>query len=764
MTKKAVKAEVNTFVKGLITEASPLNFPENASIAEENYELLRTGVRQRRLGMDFETDFIGRQALFSFEELKTAKIKTYVWEDAAGIPDKDILVVQFNNRLHFFNLNVTSISSAGFIQTVTFPVDELGSKVVSLTSVDGRLIVASGGYELISIEYDVATNQVLAAGYRLRVRDLWGVEFDDADNTPNYRPPQNAPISHIYNLYNQSWGIPRRFEGASVGQFSDPVSYFSSQKGVLPSNEESVWTAMSVKANAEPYEYLRPNAWDELRGITSEPAKGYFIIDLFRRGTSRTLAVEGNYALYPQMYLSTFATNADSTVGGPTVVHEFAGRVFYGGFGGEVVDGDSKSPILSSYVAFSRLVDSPNDLGECYQQGDPTSRESSDVIDTDGGLIRISGMNTLLAMQSIGSTLILIATNGIWALSGGSDYGFSATNYKVSKLSTFGCVSTESVVKVGNTILYWGQNGIFRVGLNQTGELEVVSTTDSTIQTFYSNLSSNEKANSLGIYDDVSKTVRWMYYETQQIGLTSGTKELILDTRIPAYYVYRVKNLNTTFLKSPFNVPNFRTTTENTSVLSNTDLVLVNTDEVVVSSSQRIPTFSSVRYLAITQQSASDTFFTFAAYTNGDFVDWFKENNIGIDAKAFLIAGVLTAGDSSVKKQVPYVTVHMYRTENGVDSEFVPINQSGCFMRCQWDWSNSPNSNKWSPLQQVYRYRRGYTVTDVASDYDTGFELITTKNKVRGMGKSFSLYFETELGKDCRIVGWNINVNGNATT
>ena len=46
-----------TFVKGLITEASPLTYPENASIDEDNMILYRKGNRSRRLGIDFESGY-----------------------------------------------------------------------------------------------------------------------------------------------------------------------------------------------------------------------------------------------------------------------------------------------------------------------------------------------------------------------------------------------------------------------------------------------------------------------------------------------------------------------------------------------------------------------------------------------------------------------------------------------------------------------------------------------------------------------------------
>lgn len=56
----------NTFVGGLVTEAGPLTFPENASADELNMEISRKGNRRRRLGIDYEPDYT--QSSFSFDE------------------------------------------------------------------------------------------------------------------------------------------------------------------------------------------------------------------------------------------------------------------------------------------------------------------------------------------------------------------------------------------------------------------------------------------------------------------------------------------------------------------------------------------------------------------------------------------------------------------------------------------------------------------------------------------------------------------------
>ena len=112
-------------------------------------------------------------------------------------------------------------------------------------------------------------------------------------------------------------------------------------------------------------------------------------------------------------------------------------------------------------------------------------------------------------------------------------------------------------------------------------------------------------------------------------------------------------------------------------------------------------------------------------------------------------------------KQAPYLFVHLVRTEDGVNVDGTPQNVSGCLVRSQWDFANTIASKKWSPLFQAYRYRKALLTLDPSETYDTGFELITTKNKLRGRGRSISLYMKSEPLKDCQIVGWNLSVNAN---
>lgn len=151
--------------------------------------------------------------------------------------------------------------------------------------------------------------------------------------------------------------------------------------------------------------------------------------------------------------------------------------------------------------------------------------------------------------------------------------------------------------------------------------------------------------------------------------------------------------------------------------------------------------------------------YSFAELNNEQFEDWGT-----VDAEAFMITGQLTGGDASAEKQSPYLTMHFYRTEQGVvleDGQLVPAKQSGCLVQSQWNWSNSATSKKWSPPFQAYRYRRPVFITGEDDEYDNGFETTVSKSKLRGRGKALSLKISSEPGKDCQILGWDLQITGN---
>lgn len=766
MTKKSIKVEVNNFVQGLVTEASPLNFPANATVDEVNFVLNRDGTRDRRFGMDFETGHNLVELTASKDEIANNPPVPFKWMNVNGDASINLLVVQIKDSLTFFDLDNTVITSVPAVGAISLSSYGFLSNVrYSFAAVNGKLVVAAGSNSIVIVSYDGTS--FTSTSETLKTRDIWGVEVSSElgyENDIQYRG--GLPIAHGYNLYNQSWGIPRQHALGGVPTIGDPIDVYNSGTGKYPSNSEVVWTGLQyqpVTSGADPYERMYPGLYEQAFGANVKAAKGYFIIDLLRRGSSRNDAMAANKIKHPEMALGSFTTVADITDGGSTVICEFAGRVWYAGFSGTVIDGDARSPSLSSYVAFSQLVRNTKDIAKCYQEGDPTSRDNNDLVDTDGGLVRLSGAEGITGMINIGSSLVIFAANGVWAISGGSQYGFTATNYKVDHLSTFGSISPLSIVSDGSRALYWAADGIYVVEKNQLGDLVVNNLIQKSVQSYYEDISPVAKAGAIGVFEATGKKIRWLYHEGDRFTDQSITRELILDLTLGAFYPFKIGRLasNTVEVFSMFSSTPFTSSVVSEIVLAGTEIVYDGLSPVVVESTGRTSGVLDTRYVAIALVDGAP-YLTFSYYNNNRFLDWESFDAVGVDANAYMITGAVTANDSSVAKQIPYLTMHFVRTESGVDGDLNPLFQSSCLVRSQWDWANSANSNKWGSLFQAYRPRREYLAVDENDEYDTGFSVVTSKSKVRGRGRAFALHMETEAGKDCRILGWSIALNGNA--
>lgn len=772
MPKPSQTVEVNNFITGLITEASPTSFPPTASKDEANFILNRDGTRNRRFGVDYES--LGSQVATGINEsvFSQGAVNTFLWENVAENPDLNFSAIQVCNKVFFFDTTVNAPSTNGLKGSIVISGSD-GTSSFSFTAVDGILVIATGEKDFTTVSYTEATNTFTQTQQRILVRDLWGLEdpLDGKDISVGGNTiiePAFLTNAHLYNLRNQSWGFPRRL--ASTNAFGDPITEWRDKNpSTYPANIHSIWTGMEFDpAHTFPTEEFSADLLRQSTEGQIPTAKGHFIIDLLDRGDSRVAAEQ---ALRDEYSTLSFTVNAasikeDSTPGGATTVIEFAGRVFYGGFSGTITDGDTHSPRLQSYICFSRLVDSPTDINQCYSSGDPTSRSESDLIDTDGGFIRISGARKILKLANLGSSLFVIADNGIWMVRGGSGFGFNATNFEVVKITDYGAINAKSVVEVGTTLYYWAEDGIYTIATDQFGDYKATNITESTIQTFYNEIGASEQIEAQGIYDKFNRSIRWVYNMPTSTP-TKEVKEIVLDLDLQAWIPTVIKNLdsNTPLIRSIFETPPISVVNTIDNVVVNDVQVVVNGDNVFVEQVTSSSTIRTLKYLAFDISNASDVTFSFAEQKDTTFRDWKSVDDTGADAEAFLQTGDETVGTTALDKQVPYLFMHFRRTEDGFindgSGDLTPTNQSGCKVQVRWDFSNSNTSNRWGREFQAYRYPRPFFASGLADEFDTGFELISTKNKIRGRGKSFSMRIRSEPDKDCQLVGWGLAINGN---
>lgn len=766
MPKQQSKLELNNFAKGLITERSVLNSEANSFRTVSNFDLNRDGTITRRRGIAYEPSFVERPILYS----DSIEPFGYKWNSVNGDPSLNFLVVQYSNVLYFYNLSLSPLSNAGYLGSLTltgYPVD----KEYSITSVEGILIVTGGVDTFGVVDYNPTSNTFNFTTGRIKTRDLWGIEIVESsperatELDPTLRPAVALVTqAYSYNLHNQSWGQPRSND---TGFYEDPVNSFTAYFGKYPSNADSVWLGLQFAPGSggnPPAERMFPKLFAESINSGIKAARGYFIIDALRRGQSRIEEYNNNLTKYPELNQFPFTTRADFTSGGPRITCSFTGRVFFGGFEGEVIDGDARSPNFSNAIFFSQLVKNKNDIGKCYQEGDPTSRESNEIVDTDGGFIKLDGCEKQLGFIVLGSSLLVIAENGVWAIEGGGDYGFTATNYRVSKISSFGGIASRSIVEDGDKAYYWGQDGIFVITRDQSGRLVVVNLTEQSIQSYYQDIPNTSKATASGIYDPLNKTIRWLYRGGARFTDTSKTYELVLNLSLGAFMSNEIfSNVdNSCEVFFGFSSSKFSTLSLPDNVVVGTTIVEVVGNPVQTPDIFETDIIQSTRYVVVRRDKFTGTYsMSFAYYRDSLFRDW--PEFFPVDAKASFLLNTITAGDSSVQKQMPMLIVHMEKTETGTDPSSNPIGESSLKMKCRWDFSNSINSAKWTNFFQAYRQPRPFNPGPNSTTFDTGFEVVTTKNRIPGNGKAMSIYGETQEQKDCRILGMSLGVTGNGT-
>jgi hypothetical protein len=130
-----------------------------------------------------------------------------------------------------------------------------------------------------------------------------------------------------------------------------------------------------------------------------------------------------------------------------------------------------------------------------------------------------------------------------------------------------------------------------------------------------------------------------------------------------------------------------------------------------------------------------------------------------------LLAG---AFERNMASYVDTTTVDCVPADPGTPGEgVVPCEApySSCVVQTKWDFTEQKylggvdvwngagtDTNRWSRPFQVYRETR---------HQDEQFNVVTTRNKIRGRGTALAMTMQTEELKDCKILGWNFAIGGN---
>lgn len=731
-----------SFTKGLITEASPLTFPENASIDEENFVLNRNGSRSRRLGVDYEGGYTLTSTGFSSAAIQTGKQSFHKWDTPGGDTTVAIGVIRILDKLWFIDLLTPAPSSNLLNGGSALTLSGLGDAEIETATVNNKLIIVSKDLSNpVVLKYDSATDTVTQSSITLEVRDIWGID----DSLLINDRPASLSDEHKYNLRNQGWSLTVQ---TSTG--ADAIDRTYTVLGVYPSNADA-WTQGKISNPSDAnFEKFDPDTLEKNSQSNFQTAKGSYVIDAFNRGTSRE--TESGISGLP----------LDQETGACSTIASYAGRLFYSGVNSSITDSDARSPNYSGYIFFTSIITGDDKLGYCYQEADPTDPDINDLVTTDGGSIQIPEATQIVKIVSSQASLLVFADNGVWEVYGDTG-GFIATSFQTSKISTNGVRNPKSIVNVNGNFLYWSKAGIYLLSPDTaSGRFKAESVSLTTIQSLFLDIPNLGKDNCKGLYDEKENRVRWLYNDSDDYTtsnyINKYNKELVLDLTLQAFYTNSFSDLasNSPYIADYVEIPGYSVSQEDDNVIVGTDTVIITAGDPVVVTTDVIASRSSqFSFLTI-----KGTQFTISKYNSRTFTDWVTAGSgTGANFSSYLVTGYELFGDLLREKQIPYILFYFNRTEDGFalsGGNLELTNKSSCLVQAQWNWADSANSGKWGNQFQAYRLLRNYIPTGDTDPFDYGDSVIVTKNKLRGSGKTISLKIQSESGKDLQILGWGV--------
>lgn len=837
-----------TFRGGLHSDSTPLNFPEEVTLDEQNFTLERDGSRRRRRGLAQETSGVTVDLDVSHAAFDTNDkvVNHYRWKNARGDSTVDYLILQVGQDLLFYT-DGDPISAAGnLIQTLSFSgfasetsstnatEDNVEEYPLSFAPVKGVLVCSSRYVNPFYLEWNGAS-AFEAKAITVKERDFVGLDdgigVQDLPNDTDLNGTNDAYLAHYYNLRNRGWKdaditqyntdtltdwpaknmIPwmgyRRvyavstyeadgdmtwdtdkltkevFGDASAPQGSLKIVPWAKTTGGTSGGstvaitswstpDEGITTTWTVTATLSGNPGLAVNDtatisgnsfrynWElgDHSGVYTKKLDGNWTVDAIAGAPPPyTITFEaGSYPRFDSWYSvdengSTidfgYVGNAGSaepvatiptafqyeTLERPQALGAYAGRIWYAGI---------ETPELENKVYFSQIVEELGQIGKCYQELDPTSRDLNQLLATDGGAIIVPGMGLCRAIIEFSDQLLLFAVNGIWQISGGRE-GFSADNYTVRKISDVGVVSLYPPVKVDDSVMWASERGIFKLFQDpRTGFLTTQSVSQDKVDTFWDALSDNSRLGIKMAYDRYKHRVYILY---QGDGNTAFPKKdeynlaLVYSTQLDAFY------------KLTFPVTTTAGAEESILHL------------FPVSAGTNANNNGNMKFVVHTGGFGNDVGanLIICDMNQSGYNDWDASQQ-----SAFLITGYDNLQDFHRRKQAPVIHTFMNKTETGYTAsggDLVPVNESGLQMRAIWDWSdlnlnnNSDTVGHFGSQQQIYRHRRYYQPVDVNDTFDDGFPVVVSRNRVRGSGRVLHLRFDADTDKDAHLLGWSIH-------
>ena len=710
MPQSLTQKAVNTFVKGLITEFGELTFPADASVDELNCDLRRDGSRRRRLAAKVEDGNV----LSSFTVSASTLFNNGTWENVGGQSGLEFLVIQTGSTLRFYNKLSLPYSSHEIAETVDLSSYEVAGSVgaanvgCQFASINGALVVTSPAINTIYIQRNNTTGVLTTTQISFRIRD-----FEWLGDKSTYST----------SIATASASVQRKYDTANAGWSGVKGSAALTAFGSYPPLTLPWYSGKDSSGNFSKTE------WEKVFSGTSLIGNGTYILDFFNKDRTLVSGIAG--------------IPADTETSRFKAVESFAGRIFYAGL---------ESAKNSGVILFSRQIETLSELGDCFQVNDPTSEEISDLLDTDGGMVRIPDAVNIKYLYAFGANLFIFADNGVWSING-VDNVFRATEYSLRRVSYTGMLTADSFVEAEGVPFWWSKTGIHTLQFDETsGNPTEQNISLTTIQSFWDDIGPASRVLVKATYDRLNKKIYWAYPNANEPNANKLNNFLILDIPLGAFYPWKVSDeaFTTDYIMGLAVYSGYGSDGLVLDVvLPNGDDVVQGADDVVSTQLTDFATGNPAIVLLIRDGATGSL--TMGTFSGKDFLDWGDANY-----SSFAEAGYDFISDLVRQKNSPYIVTYMRVTEEGwfnTGAGYEPIRPSGLLVSSYWDFSTFASS----VAQQAYRYKQTLVVNPAdLTEFGYPDTVITSRLKLRGRGRSVRLRFDSEQGKDFVLIGYGV--------
>lgn len=646
-------------VKGWVTESNLANYEQDVAVDIENMNIDSTGLTERRYGFDAEAAESTSPVEMFTGVLATMRQQGSVvfkeWREVKGAYDVNMIVAQSGTEIHVYEDTTPLDDNA---KLYSFDLNGAGIKVGDL--VDGPVHISIGvGFAivthrrinpvLITLE-EVAADGTPTLSHRplnlmIRTRDLLG----DYNVTPDL-DSSGMTVEREWDLRNSGWPLScyaqKDSEGDGIVE-TDPVTYFESKLGFWPTpyllfNAMRSTAAEKVGAVGA----FSPYGWGKINFGKTTPPCGRFVHSAYSFDSSQILSD------------SLYGSEGGSLLASGTITWTISDRPRCSGYhNGHVYFADTDR-FGKTRILVSQLIKDLDNIEKCYQDADPTAEEINDLIATDGYVMFPVGMGSVLSMLEYNKQLLLLCTNGVWAVKG-TETGATATDFTIDKIATVEFFSTHSVVDAGNAVIFWTDRGIVAIGVNDYGDLIANNLTEKTIDDYYETLPRSTIKHVKGAFVTDERRVYWTVPDGFDAnGQYPSDSSLVLVLNMDTLGFYKWVITGGPKLLAPIHKSSTTTVTVDDPVTEFDGTVITDSldDPLTVKRSYSRAERSSVAFLA----AVSDTETYVVAPTNQSFLDWFNINTVeAVDAAGFVDFAYLYPQSMVGTIQSPYIHTFM---------------------------------------------------------------------------------------------------------